>query len=132
VQTQQQLQQPVNELERDEDADGLWRSAVNEQLKVYHQTLFAQADLVVFLQIPSFEKVYEWRGLQESKLSQQADDTRLGVMDKRQLQRFIQHYERITRACLEALPQQADIVFKLNDEHAIDSMHFNTPELAEV
>ena len=121
VQSTQELQLPVNRLEREEDAQGIWRNYANEQLKRYHQQLFSLADLLVFLQAPSFEKVYEWRGLQEQKLKQQAVDTSK-VMNEDQLRRFIEHYERITRASLDALPRQADIVLKLNDEHAICAM----------
>lgn len=115
------LEQPINALERDEDSDGRWRSYANEQLSQYHADLFDQADLLVYLQVPSFEKVFEWRGLQEKKLLQSSGDAK-GVMDQAQLERFIQHYERITRSCLEQLPKQADIVLKLNDDHAIEAV----------
>ncbi len=122
VQSAEQLQQPVNELERQEDAEGIWRNYVNEQLKIYHQKLFQRADVLVFLQAPSFEKVYEWRGLQEQKLREQANANQSAVMDEQQLRRFIQHYERITRSCLEVLPGVADIVLSLGDDHQIESM----------
>ena len=46
-------------------------------------------------------------------------------MNEVQLKRFIQHYERITRLCLQKLPAQADIVLYLNAEHAIDCMLLN-------
>lgn len=36
-----------------------------------------------------------------------------------------QHYERITRSCLDGLAAQADVVLKIDDEHSIASMHFN-------
>jgi len=121
VQTSQQLKQLINRLEREEDAQGVWRQYANEQLKEYHQKLFRFADLLVFLQVPSFEKVYEWRGLQEVKLTEQAGSVQR-VMNEDELRRFIEHYERITRACLKALPLQADILLKLNDNHSIGAM----------
>jgi D-glycerate 3-kinase len=126
VQTDEQLQQPINRLEREEDADASWRRYANEQLKVYHQKLFDRADLLIYLQVPSFEKVYEWRGLQERKLAQQAGSENNAVMDEAGLQRFIQHYERITRQCLQGLPSSADVVLKLGDDHAIQSMSFKS------
>jgi len=120
VQTKQQLDQAVNELEQVDDHDGLWRSFVNDQLEIYHRQLFDQSDLLIYLQVPSFEKVYEWRGLQERKLSKDNNLSNQAVMNEQQLKRFIQHYERITRSCLEKLPDQADIVLILNDQHAIE------------
>lgn len=126
VQQQNELEQPINELETDEDDEVLWRGYANEQLKEYHRRLFDQADLLIYLQVPSFEKVYEWRGLQEQKLAQSGTEIKHAVMDEKQLQRFIQHYERITRLCLKELPGQADIVLKLNDEHGIESLKFRS------
>ncbi len=128
VQAEQDLQQPVNELERDEDPDGIWRRYANEQLKRYHQRLFSKADMLIYLQVPSFEKVFEWRGLQEQKLARTAKNGGHAVMNELQLKRFIQHYERITRECLNQLPQQADLVLSLNDQHGIESMTVNIEE----
>jgi D-glycerate 3-kinase len=41
-------------------------------------------------------------------------------MSPAQLQRFIQHYERVTRHGLETLPHKADVVFQLTDRQTID------------
>ena len=126
VQSGQELLQAVNDLERDEDPEGVWRGYANDQLKLYHQQLFDQADMLIFLQVPSFEKVYEWRGLQEKKLAQSAQHKH-AVMNERQLARFIQHYERITRACLQRLPQQADLLLQLDENHAIQALTARQP-----
>ncbi len=123
VQTPQQLRRPINELERLEDPQAIWRSYANEQLKRYHKELFALCDLLVFLKIPAFEKVYQWRGLQERKLGSNINDRHQAMMNEADLRRFIQHYERITRASLQTLPQTADLVLSLNDAHEIESMH---------
>jgi len=74
----------------------------------------------VMLRAPSFEQVYEWRGLQEHKLAatRGAGDA---MMDEAELQRFIQHYERLTRHCLQTLPQRADVVFQLDAGHRVVS-----------
>ncbi len=122
LQTDEELENPLNDLEREEDADGTWRRYVNEQIRRYQAELFSQADFLVYLQVPSFEKVYEWRGLQESKLAAQKTD-KSAVMDTRALRRFIQHYERITRHCLKVLPAEADVLVRLGDDHQIQSMH---------
>lgn len=118
MQSKQQLQQPINPLETEHDPHGIWRNYVNEQLKQYHQQLFCQADLLVFLQVPSFEKVYLWRGLQEQKLAQKNTTT----MNQQQLRFFIQHFERLTRQALQHLPQQADFLLSINTQHKITAL----------
>jgi D-glycerate 3-kinase len=126
VATAESLREPINRLETQEDPDGSWRHYVNACLGRYHQALFSQADLLVHIAIPSFDKVYEWRQLQEQKLAEKAE-ANAGVMDSVQLSRFIQHYERITRRCLEELPKTADIVLNLNAEHGVDGLLFRPP-----
>ena len=130
--TAAQLEQPVNDLERNEDAEGIWRSYSNRQLAEYHRLLFDRAELLIHLKAPSFEKVYEWRGLQEKKLEKDAGVDNHAVMNEQQLQRFIQHYERITRLCLQQLPELADIVLTLNDQHAIESILLKSSECENV
>ncbi len=127
-----ELEQPINALERDEDKNAIWRTYVNDQLGLYHERLFGLADYLVFLQVPSFEKVYEWRGLQESKLANQENESKPGIMNTAQLKRFIQHYERITRACLDGLPEIADVVVRLDDEHQIISLDTKSKEFSHV
>ena len=124
AQPEQALQTPVNELERDEDPEGHWRSYVNECIRQAYMPLYALIDFLVMLKAPSFDNVLQWRQLQEAKLaekltmqSHEASATRL--MSPAQIARFIQHYERITRHGLETLPQQADVVFHLDDRQHI-------------
>ncbi|MFD2229229.1 HAD-IIB family hydrolase [Alkalimarinus sediminis] len=116
------LKEPINKLETEHDEQGRWRNWVNEQLKQGYTTLFDQLDYLVVLQAPSFDVIYEWRLLQEHKLKASIANTQgdhSGVMDDEQIAYFIQHYERITRACLNRLPQRADCLFKLDETHAI-------------
>lgn len=124
AQTQSELVKPVNSLEASEDADGAWRQYVNEALLVYNEKLFELSDYFVFLQIPDFDLVYEWRGLQEKKLALDKMDkaSKAAVMDQQQVRRFIQHYERITRHCLKQLPTTADMIVALDKNHTIVSL----------
>ena len=114
------LQQPINELETTEDKDGSWRTFVTNQLKQNYQNIFDQIDILIFLRAPSFEQVFDWRGLQENKLRRKVNNSE-DVMNDMQLIRFIQHYERLTRHCLKTLPNKANIVYGLNHEHRIIS-----------
>jgi len=109
------LVQPINMLEREEDADGVWRRYVNDALGAY-QPLFARLDRLILLRAPSFAVVERWRGEQEAKLRETAaDDARSRVMTDAQLARFIQHYERLTRWILAEMPARANAVATLDE-----------------
>ena len=113
------LLSPVNELEQTEDKEGVWRRYVNQQLSLDYQTLFRRINELIMLQAPSFDKVFEWRSKQEEKLKNKIGNKAKGVMDSTELHRFIQHYERLTRHCLVTLPAQADVVFRLDNNHRV-------------
>lgn len=121
-QDDRQLITPVNMLEMQEDCDGRWRAFVNEQIRGDYAHWYAMVDFLVMLKAPGFDKVYEWRQTQEDKLAAavaagNASGSRL--MNREQLQRFIQHYERLTRHGLDVLPHKADVVFELTDQQTI-------------
>ena len=117
-QTDDSLLQPVNTLERDEDPSGAWRRYVNEQLEGGYADLFAQLDALIFLRAPNMGAVHRWRLEQEKKLAATthtaADES---IMDSEQLARFVQYYERLTRENLVSLPDIADVVLELGDNH---------------
>lgn len=117
-QAESQLSEPVNDLEAGEDPDRRWRRFVNRRLADY-QSLFETIDFLVMLKAPSFECVYEWRGLQERKLAAKRGKNGDRIMDSAKLARFIQHFERLTRHCLETLPSRADLVLELDAQHQI-------------
>lgn len=118
-QTSAELETPVNQLEIDEDADGIWRKYANEQLKLYNNRVFDKADMKIMLQAPAFESVYKWRRRQEEKLAASTQAGAAGIMDENRLQRFIQHYERITRHNLGVLPAAVDILLPLDEKQMI-------------
>lgn len=115
------LTAPLNELEATEDADGRWRRYVNKQLAGPYAALFSRLHALVMLQAPSLERVLEWRQLQESKLAQRRSGA--GVMSPAQVQRFVEHYERVTRHCLEEMPARADYLLEVADDHTIQGAH---------
>lgn len=117
-QEEEKLQLPVNVLESSEDGDGIWRHYVNTCLKRDYPLIFDQIDVLVLLQAPSFEVVYEWRLLQEQKLAEKTI-TQSKVMSPSQIKRFVQYFERLTRHALRILPSQADIIFELNENHEV-------------
>lgn len=122
------LQIPVNVLEASEDPQGIWRKTVNDALKNGYADLFSRLDLLIFLAIPDFSNVFEWRSLQEQKLVATSHAVKQArVLDSKALQRFIQHYERLTRWNLEMLPQKADVTLEVNASHAYSRVYLPTP-----
>ena len=113
-----QLTEPVNDLEGTEDGDGTWRRYVNGQLAGPYRDWFCHIDRTIFLQVPGFDQVRQWRRLQEEKLASKRPGA-AGIMDAAALDRFLMHYERLTRHALEVLPTSADVVARLDAEHRI-------------
>jgi D-glycerate 3-kinase len=107
-----ELAAPINALERIEDADGRWRTAVNAALAGAYQELFGRLDLLFLLAAPDWQTVGLWREEQEARLREAVGEGP-GVMDAAGVARFIQHYERLTRHILDEMPRRADLVLHL-------------------
>lgn len=119
-QTEEALQEPINDLERNEDADGTFRRYVNEQLRGDYARLFARLDRLIMLKVPGMDCVFEWRALQEQKLADSLEKTgRHRLMNATELRRFIMHYERLTRHILAEMPGRADLVLHFNEQHQL-------------
>lgn len=127
AQDESELDQAINDLERDEDSDGTWRRYANQQLKENYGDLFSKLDILIMLKAPAMESVFNWRKMQEDKLRASivanGQDGPDRTMDDKQLARFIQHYERLTRHMLNEMPQRADITLMLDDDHVIHTIN---------
>ena len=111
------LAQPVNALEENEDPDGAWRRYVNAALGGDYQRLYERFDHLVFLAAPGFEVVYRWRLEQETELRRLAaleGVDRSRMMSDEDLERFVNHFERLTRHMLAVMPARADVVIGLD------------------
>jgi D-glycerate 3-kinase len=106
------LRNPINELERYEDAEGIWRREVNRRLATDYAELFARPELLVMLEVESFDVVRTNRALQEQKLAA-SNPEGSALMDEAALDRFLMHYERLTRWMLEEMPGRADVVIPI-------------------
>lgn len=118
------LADPINPLEREHDADGTWRHAVNAALRAGYAALFGRIDRLVLLAAPGFEVVAGWRLEQEEALRQRimaegGDASRL--MDAAGVARFVQHYERLTRHILHEMPARADLTLLLDADRRLRS-----------
>lgn len=118
-QTAAELALPCNDLERQEDADGRWRQAVNAALAGPYANLFAGLDALLLLRVPDFAAVRRWREQQEAELRRHSP----GAMAPAAVQRFIDHYQRLTEAQLRRAPGRVDLLLDLDAEHRIAAVH---------
>jgi len=123
-QSLEELDTPVNELEAREDADGHWRRLVNAALGDAYAEWFAQLDALIFLRVPDFACVRHWRGQQERDTARLAGAAAIGLQSSAQLERFIQHYERLSAHALRVLPGRADVLLRLGVDHSVIDIRF--------
>jgi D-glycerate 3-kinase len=101
---------PLNAVE-EEDTSGRWREIQNEYLRTSYADWFAEFDAIVYLQAPNWDIVRRWRGQQEVTLRGRP----LTAAEEAWIDRFIQHYERITRGMIDGA-RIADLVVQLDEE----------------
>ncbi|WP_324741365.1 kinase [Tsuneonella sp. CC-YZS046] len=111
---------PVNVLEASEDAQGIWRRHANHALAGPYAALFGRIGLLVLLAAPGFEVVRGWREQQEAELRKRAGPDASGVMSPGEVERFIRHYERLTRHILQEMPARADLVVRLGPDRRVE------------
>jgi D-glycerate 3-kinase len=131
-QPEESLLKPVNDLESSEDPAGTWRAAVNQALAGEYQKLFSLIDVLLLLKVDRMERIFAWRHLQELKLARKAAEAEIAASDLRimspvQINRFVMHYERLTRHILTEMPQRADIVLSLDETHNPATVQINKP-----
>lgn len=86
----QKLKKPINNMEKYLDKSLKWRSYANKMSKKYFLYVYSKSDFSIFLKIPSFNQVFNWRKQQEQELPKKLR------MDDYQLRKFISFYQRIT------------------------------------
>ena len=120
---------PINALEKKEDPKGVWSKWSNKELAGDYQDLFALFDLLILIKVPSIEFVYESRWLQEQTLYKTIKDKELRkrIMTKKEVYKFVMHYERLTHYILEEMPNLSDIVLARDEKF---NFHFvKTPKI---
>ena len=123
AQSSSNIKKPINRLEKLDDANLIWRKKVNNELKKRYNSISKLIDFLIFLKVPNFKSVLEWRLLQEKKLKLKSRGKK--VMDKLQIKKFIMYYERITKCMIKDLGKNSNIVIKLDTKHRLCSLKFN-------
>jgi D-glycerate 3-kinase len=122
-QKQNSLIKPVNELERIEDKNLIWRKKVNYEIKTNYKRIYNLIDILIFLKVPSFKYVYKWRLLQEKKLKRSSKGKK--IMSNEQIKKFIMFYERITCHMLRSQGSISKVLINIDTNHRLKSIKFN-------
>ncbi|MBI3437070.1 MAG: kinase [Proteobacteria bacterium] len=107
---------PLNAIE-EEDAHGVWRETQNEFLRTTYADWFASFDAIIYLRAPSWDVVRRWRGQQEVTLRGRALTAEEGAW----IDRFILHYERITRSMMDG-GVFADWIVRIDEQRRVVSV----------
>ena len=105
-------QGPVNRLEQENDAGGEWAAWSREALMRDYDGLWRSLGLLASIEVPGLDTVIASRLRQENDLAAQTG--RQG-MDRAAVTRFVEHYERYTRALWAAMPRRADLLLRRDD-----------------
>lgn len=108
-----QIGAPLNDVEA-EDADGIWRTLQNDFLAASYGDWFKSFDAILYLRPPSWDVVRRWRGEQEVTLRGRA----LTDAENAWIDRFIMHYEWITRSMMDG-GVMADVLVELDGQRRV-------------
>lgn len=111
-----ELVDPANELESEQDSEGVWRRSVDRALREEYEPVWESLDSLVYLGVPSLDAVRRWRRQQEES---HPIDRRMSAPS---IETFVQHYERITLRMLADRSMLADWDIRLDEEHRIDAI----------
>jgi D-glycerate 3-kinase len=104
----------------------VWRTYVDDQLAGPYQLLFAEIDRLALLRAPDFDIVRHWRREQEHQLiAASAPNHPSAAMSDPEIDRFVQHYERITRHIAEDMPGRADLMIELDQSRQVFGTMFS-------
>ena len=117
------LKKAINSLEKMDDKKLIWRKHVNNQLKSKYKKLYNQLNCLLFLKAKNFSLLQEWRLKQEKKLwLKNSKSSNNKIMNKKNVFKFMQTYQRVTQNMLRFAPKYASIILNLNSNHQIKSV----------
>ena len=111
------LFQNINRLETIFDKNKKWRQYYNSQLKKDYKKVFSLFDQQIYIQPPAFTYILKWRYNQEKNNALKSRNK--DFMNKKDLQKFIQHYEKLTKWMMKTMPAKADILIKVDSNQKI-------------
>ena len=116
------LNKSINLMEKNKDKKKIWRKYVNYQLKSKYKKLYSQLHCLIYFKAKNFSLLQKWRLKQERKLLVNSKkNSKLKIMNKKDVLSFMQTYQRITQNMFKNMPQYASIIINLNSNHQIKS-----------
>ena len=103
------LKKNINDLEKINDPNMIWRTAYNKSL-VEYQKLFNKFNHYIFIKLPSWQYVINWKYKQELGLRSLRSDNNL----KKRLYLFIQYYEKLSKWMSLTCPNFCNILITLD------------------
>ena len=113
------LKKNINDLEKVGDSNLLWRTAYNNAL-VEYQKLFNKFSYYIFIKIPSWDFVIDWKYKQELRLRSLKSDNRL----KKSLYQFIKYYEKLSKWMSLTTPSYCNILITLDKNQSIKKITY--------
>ena len=87
--------------------------------------MFKQINEIIYLRANNFKILQKWRIKQEKTLWLKSKNKRnLKIMNRSDIIKFMQSYQRITQSMFKDAPKYASIVMKLNSNHQINSIKY--------
>ena len=103
------LKKNINDLEKISDPNMIWRTAYNQAL-VEYQKLFNKFNYYIFINLPDWKYVINWKYKQELNLRSLSSDNHL----KKKLYQFIQYYEKLSKWMSITCPDICNILITLD------------------
>ena len=113
------LNQNINELEKNKDQNLIWRTAYNNFLDDY-QKIFNKFNYYVFIKLPNWENVINWKYKQELSLRSLSNDNKL----KKRLYKFIQYYEKLSKWMSMTTPSYCNVLINLDKNQSIKKITY--------
>ena len=103
------LKKNINDLEKINDPNMIWRTAYNQAL-IEYQKLFNKFNYYIFIKLPNWQYVINWKYKQELGLRSLRSDNNL----KKKLFLFIQYYEKLSKWMSLTSPDICNALIKLD------------------
>ena len=111
------LNKNLNNLEKNKDPNFIWRYNYNNYLSKY-QKLFKKFNHYIFIQIPDWKYVINWKYKQELGLRSKNSDLKL----KTKLKEFIKYYQKISKWMSLTSPRFCNTLIKLDKNQRINKI----------
>ncbi len=113
------LKKNINDLEKRNDFNLIWRTAYNNALTDY-QKLFKKFNYYIFIKLPNWHYVINWKYKQELGLRSLKSNIRL----KKKLHQFIKYYEKLSKWMSLTTPGYCNVLITLDKNQSIKKITY--------